>query len=584
MRVTYRLFWTMVLVKIVSHTKKEAKGSASIHDEINNMKTAPKMLRRSAFILLFLFPCVLIWTEIILYSENNLYRHPQWIAAKRMLEFTVVGTDEFLIARASLAQNELHLGSWWGFQGLTYRKQLTPQKINIRATLTKNSYLYVLFGDPLHQSGLRISNNADKSTAYIAASAQGEIFEEKILNGQITEGPHDIQFEWSPGKIQISLDQKLLYESNSFPQQGLLTLRNGREDVRIKSVQIEERNGIFHDENFRNSQGRIQVLALVCALFLIVGVLLCLKKDKKMVLLTYLTILITAGVIGGSFYLFDFYIGSSVQQTILTKSLHQGSPLESHAYEVARYNFFRVISSWVGISPVTQDEIFRLGYPKRRYSEGPLYCDSAGCRALEPDQAPVVIHAPKKDPRILFIGTSQTVGAGADTIHQTFFALIHNYMQNHYSTSLQSMNMAISGSRSEELIRKYHEFYQPFAPDVVVINLGFNDRPKQLRANLPAFIKDLHSEGKLVLLVEEATTPEDPMDHSEAHQILEKVSKEQNAPLLRLHEYLKDPGIAKKGMLWWDPVHMTSFGQKLTADWLGPQILEAIQNNRSVHH
>ena len=128
------------------------------------------MLRRSALILLFLLPCVLIWTEITLYSENSFYRHPEWIVSKRMLEFTSAGTDDFLLTRASLAQNHAHLGKWFGFQGITYRKPLVPQKIRLQVALDKNAYLYIFFGNSQKQSGLRVSANPERSTAFVTTS------------------------------------------------------------------------------------------------------------------------------------------------------------------------------------------------------------------------------------------------------------------------------------------------------------------------------------------------------------------------------------------------------------------------------
>ncbi len=310
-------------------------------------KTVHDMLRRSALILLFLLPCVLIWTEITLYSGNSLYRHPEWIIAKRMLAFTVVGTDEFLLSRSSVAQNKIQLGKWWGFQEITYRKQLTPKKIHLEATLDENAYLYVLFGDSKRQVGLRVSNYTNKPTALITASPQGEIFSEKPLNTTTSKGRHDLEFEWNSEQVKIWLDQSIVYEGNQFPEQGQLTLRGGRENVRIDRLQIEERNGTVHNETVRNTQKGVQILALIATFFLIIGLIFLFLKNKKTALFTYLTVLFTASLIGVSYYLFDLYAWSSIEQSHLTKPLPGQKGLKSFALEVVGIISLIALEVWV---------------------------------------------------------------------------------------------------------------------------------------------------------------------------------------------------------------------------------------------
>lgn len=537
------------------------------------------MLSRSFLVLLFFSPCVLIWTGIALYSENSLYRHPEWIVGKRMLNLSVVGADEYLISRSSLAQNQLHLGKWWGFHSLTYRPQVAPRKISVRAVLEANSYLYVLFGDAKEQTGLRISARADRPTAFVKTSPQGEILEEKILNLNVDQGRHDIQFDWLSGVMKISIDQGAVYETNSFPSQGQLSLRSGREDVRIDRVRLEERNDHVYDESFKNSQNGFQILAVMAVFFLCVGLLFSFKKDKRVALFGYITALLTAGVIGVGYYLFDFFVWSSVQQSHMTRALHQQAGLDPNVFEVARYNFFQALTGVAGVKPITREGVMALGYPGHRYGEGPFFCDSSArdCRALDPDQNKAIVHSSKKGLRTLLIGTSQTVGAGAENIHQTFFALIHEYLHTHLGVPVESLNIAISGSRAKELIQKYHEIYKPFAPDIIVINLAFNDRSAQMREQLPPFIQELKSDGKKVILIQEATSTEDSLDNSHDRETLAQIAAQAQVPVLKLHDYLNDPQTVRKGMIWWDVVHMTPFGQKLAADFMAPKILEVIQ-------
>jgi lysophospholipase L1-like esterase len=181
--------------------------------------------------------------------------------------------------------------------------------------------------------------------------------------------------------------------------------------------------------------------------------------------------------------------------------------------------------------------------------------------------------------RVLFVGTSQTIGAGALTLEDTFFALVHRYLRDKIPGSiyLESINISVSGSHSPLLLKEYDENYLKFRPDIVVINLPNNDQG--LEAAIDGFLKQKELYGIKTVLLEEANTSEkyDTDDLLSNQEVLRRLAKRYNVPVYSLRNFLSQPTIAGSGALWWDDFHLTSYGQGVVGRWLAPKILAELQ-------
>ena len=51
---------------------------------------------------------------------------------------------------------------------------------------------------------------------------------------------------------------------------------------------------------------------------------------------------------------------------------------------------------------------------------------------------------------------------------------------------------------------------------------------------------------------------------------MKKVASQYHIPVIDLHEYLKSQ--ADTGFIWWDHVHLTSYGQMLAASYIVAQL------------
>jgi hypothetical protein len=86
-------------------------------------------------LLAFAIACALLWMQVVLSAQNTLFLHPEWRVEKRTLQVSPMGADQFLITRAPLANKMLHLGAWFGAQGLTWRRALEPTDMDFRFRL-----------------------------------------------------------------------------------------------------------------------------------------------------------------------------------------------------------------------------------------------------------------------------------------------------------------------------------------------------------------------------------------------------------------------------------------------------------------
>jgi hypothetical protein len=105
----------------------------------------------------------------------------------------------------------------------------------------------------------------------------------------------------------------------------------------------------------------------------------------------------------------------------------------------------------------------------------------------------------------------------------------------------------------------------------VVINLSSNDRDQpDFGADIRAFLELNAERGIESLLVAEPNSIEAVHSIAHNHVVLAGLAADMDVELLDMHEYLAHQ--IDRGWLWWDFVHLTSFGQDLFARRLAEAI------------
>jgi lysophospholipase L1-like esterase len=229
------------------------------------------------------------------------------------------------------------------------------------------------------------------------------------------------------------------------------------------------------------------------------------------------------------------------------------------------------ITRWDGAEPIIFSDIMRF---TREHPIAPDFLDDGQVRALPPKS--------DRELRVAFLGTSQTYGSGAERIAETFVARCHGLLaQALGDISVETYNFSISGSNSTELLSKYNKSWRFSRPDLLLINLSTNDtKVDTLTENLRTLAHQTRVAGGRVVFLLEANAAE--VDHRgvrEKHSAIQRLGRELRVPVWDLDGYLSSDPVYDSGMMWWDKVHLTSYGQGVVAEWLAPQILTMIRSS-----
>jgi lysophospholipase L1-like esterase len=187
--------------------------------------------------------------------------------------------------------------------------------------------------------------------------------------------------------------------------------------------------------------------------------------------------------------------------------------------------------------------------------------------------------------RILTLGTSQTWGAGAVSENETWPRVLEGLL-NGAQRKFEVVNAGVSGLVSAQVLDVLRKDLASFEISAAIVNLSNNDvDTAQFRRNLDALVTELQARGAQAVLTLEPNSPEKlatdsrhgPLAHK--HEIVRAVARAHNVPVIDLHEHLAKRSDA--GFVWWDFVHLTSFGQRLLAEKLAAELPTVLRFSRT---
>jgi len=558
-----------------------------------------RLLRIFVFACIVVLPCAVLVTEIVLYSQNSLYLNDRWIVQKRMMKMGVMGADEFLLTRTPLAQNLLNLGSYHGYQEVIYRQPVTLGQIEFRFQVEDESYLDLTYNrDVAGYSGLRLSRREDMPSFVFESTEKGRLRSKTLIPIQaIGPGWHTASIRSSSSGLTVKIDQatSAIPTSSRFAA-GLVGFRAGIKGATIDDVVIQPITGPSFRQNFRNSKNWPRTFACNVGLLLLFGALFSRISLGKFWVATkeglfHWTVISGVGLVcAGCWYLVDYYFYSKwvPRRFAITRPLFSKEDFSIRSFEQLRFIAFEAWSGLLGGETITHEGVADRGYPTHRIFRGPIYCGPANEACIE-GMRPAT-DAGKSDKsstyRVLFIGSSQTVGAGAKDLEDAFFVRVHHYLSAAIAPKfhLESVNLSVSSYHAEKLLRNFKSRYRDFPPDLVVINLSFNDRasPEDFFAAMTGFLDFNEAAGIKTILLEEGCSVETDLYQGifANHQILRRLGRKYHVSVLPLHDFLSQSAKLGNGTLWWDQVHLTSYGQEITAAWLAPQVLNILLTAR----
>lgn len=482
-------------------------------------------MRRSRLLFwLFTIFCLAgIWTLTVQPWRHTLEANGRWESGKLELEYGVLGGLADFITPLALHGNRLNLGAWHGFQEFRLKNPGPVSGGSFSAEIPAGSYLYIFYGmEPSGRVGLRLSRHPSFPSLWVRMDPRGKFLEKSPLQfPPHLRGENQIQLKQQGSGFSFHLNGKKL---GTYPwKEGMefgLAFRGGSSPVWIDNVQIldKEGNGTFFEEFNPKRGGLYLFLGLF---FIILGLewLILVRKGRG-----------------------SFAVGLNVSFLLLALPLYF---FNGH---------FLIPNYWANRI------YFKAKVLLENYRPNYLLGEEA-VSALRNEYTPL-LKKEKRKPRLLLLGSSQTWGAGARNAqeklgHQLGTGLGH-----------QVVNTSISGGRARELINQYLEEWIGWEPDLVLLNLAHNDKnPRSYRRALKDLARTNVERGIPTVFVLEPNAPELIRDNLLGnHAILREVAQAYHIPVLDLHACLRDD--KDTGILWWDFVHLTSYGQERAAHCL----------------
>jgi lysophospholipase L1-like esterase len=503
------------------------------------VRTAGRSCPAGAIAAIYLLSTALaagVICESVLHRRNTLHNNGAWLSSKVELDKGVIGAVAYVLTRPALAMNVLNLGAWLGHQEVLFRQKVSPRRVEFDFRLEDDAYLVFVFNKHANgYAGFRFSRNARFESISFSATVGGRFLDRQSLEpGVLDDGWQHAVVEFGEKDVTLGVDGATAGRwEGTVAHEQQVGFRAGGIPACVDNVEIDSGDllGIFR-ETFAGRHGWPKVLlAVALGLILLHGLLLAFVVARRggaiaprIIYLATLNASIFVG--GGLYYLTDFFV--------LSQRYAPPSDFRDYVNTIE--------------SPMEVRQRLRDTYP------------------VSPVDGTV---------RMLFIGTSQTWGAGARTEDETFVRRIERALNERAASPerYECINAGISGTDSSDLLRYYREEWIDWDPRVVVINLATNDlRPNVLGRNLAEFLSLNRLRGIRTLLVMEANSPEQERKHLLLnHEAMRHVAAEHPTPIVSMHTYLA--GRCDAGFLWWDFVHLTSAGHELVAERILPELV-----------
>ncbi len=493
----------------------------------------------------------IILARAYLLVHNTLTENGKWVSTKTTLEKGVMGAYAYIQGLQALAGNRLNLGAWHGYQELIYRHEADLEFLECDVLLEPQTYINVIFNkQETRYSGIRLSVDQRYPSLYFQARASGEFTKKVPLPAlELQENNwHHAKLHFDEDGFSLFLDGK---EQGTFiediPEKQFFGFRGSYLDSFVDNILIQPRHSQTIRESFDNRGNAlsitvfaIMILGLVNALC--ASPLLLIKKKRKEILFTIVLINIVLIPLGTFVYGYQYVTEKYYPDVDETLEMQEKAFKQMTKAEMVR----RIVNT---------------------YSQKPE----------------------EHTYRILVLGSSQTWGAGAAQKGDPFVEVLENLLNTHLQPAgmqVECINGGLSSGDSADILSLYKKEWIGLHPHMVIINLSNNDRKLDpFRKNMTELVAFSLEQGIQPVLVLEANSIEvGDRGLLIKHDVLRSLGNVRQIPVIDMHSHLLQ--FYDHGFLWWDVVHLTSFGQQLAAfklyEELVPKIPHAVlpQNNR----
>jgi len=467
---------------------------------------------------------------LVLQLGNTLHRGGRWESTKVGLDRGILGAVSFVATRTALHQRRLDLGVWHGFHELLLREPVTLGRLSLRFRLRRGGWLAVITAhDGARFEALRVSADPDFPPACLAGTAAGAFTAKRPLAlPDPGRGWHALELVREGDALRVELDGAALARCPvSLPGPARLGVRGSAADhVEVDDVRVESASPpLVLREDFANHRGAGPLLA---AALLLIGVL-----------------------------------DGAVARLVARRGGAAAPALAATNLVVLACAGLALLADAVYFGRLHPERIDFAGFENRIEYEGQIVPRLAREVPLAPP--------PPGVRRILVLGTSQTWGSGAARPEDVWVRRLEAALNQsaRLGERFELIDAGLPGERAEKLREHFEESWVAWRPELVLVNLGNNDRdPAVLARELERIARRAREAGSRVAFVPEPNCIESRSERSlrglrANHAAMREVAGRLGIPVVEVHEAL----VAERdgGFLWWDRVHLTSYGQERLA-------------------
>lgn len=487
----------------------------------------PGIIRRWLPVCVVQLTFVFVTSLLYLLWNNSLANNGRWEVSKTCLQVACMGEFAYLERAQALARGHLNLGAWHGFHEVIYKRPLSPSELHFRFLLGGGAYFSLIYSRDDHAfSGIRLSANPKFESVLFKASRDGEFLSKAPIEVPAIEVSvwHTLHLLLSESGSSVELDgERVNLPGFEWQTPNTLGFRGCNAMVLIDDIVARTDSGTVRESFFN------------------------LRPWPR-----------AAGIAMAAVLVFNFVVAFLMW--------------------IAKFPAFHMRMGLIilnGLSGMTLVLIIAIVFlNQHKYPrEGMIPKDTVnfvrdyGVKVLRERTAKLAAKPPPGTERIVFLGTSQTVGSGATRLADTFVNRVQKELLSDPSltTKYECINAGVGGGDSSFLARLYRELLLPLCPSVLVINLATNDTSgARLTGNLTRILDENAKRGIKTMLVLEPNSIECWPDDMPNHPIMRELAEKRQIPCLELHRYMKER--YDSGFLWWDFVHPTSYGHRLIAE------------------
>lgn len=523
-------------------------------------------MKKYFLVILLLQICVVIFiSKIFLLSNNTLSNNDNWTSGKMSLSMGVMGAEQFFTQTQPLNRNHLNLGSWHGFQEIISKDSFNFNSLEFDVLLSNDAYLVTYLQMTTDQKiGFEIGSDQSKNNC-LSINQDGQFIKKTPLENvviQSNEWVH-ITADITENIINIKINNQYFscLSTELIPSQ--IGFKNGYSDVLLDNIVVKKSENTVFKEKFENNHDLSVYILFSFIVISIVDVLIF-----KMPLIRKKS--------------FIFFIIATTISIVFSLAIFYG-----YLLFVFSYNY-----------PSIKSFISNLQTKEAQWVDNTVEVIS---------QQIMDIYEDNSDQTILFIGSSQTWGAGASTQEKRFTQVFEKLINENTfiasdSTKVKTtptdkennttsvvpddgteqamlastesaqpfipvINTGIPGTTTNELLMEYQEKWITLKPKLVFLNLASNDFTYGIdeytyTQNIESFIKLNNENGIKTILVAEAYSNEiNTPNHF--HIVLKQIAEQHHIPFIDMHSYLEEK--SDTGLMWWDFIHPTDYGHELIA-------------------